>query len=129
MNEEGISWEDDYVCPFKEKYGIYRHEVKDLLGTDTEFAEAFTTQNLNNFISVKIGDKDIVYKLNEYGVFKKLEFTQLCKEYVDYMEEFMEEVKKGEETLITAWCSTFMSRQLRALEEYYQKEKITDKNE
>ncbi len=129
LNEEGINWNEKYVCPFLTKYGMYRHEVGNLVGTDNDFAEAFVKKNMNNFISAKVGETNIIFKLNEYGVFKKMEFPQLCKEYVEYMEDFMKEVEKSEISTITAWCSTFMKRQLDALQEYYMIHNITDKND
>ncbi|MHA2182093.1 MAG: hypothetical protein ACXAAH_11795, partial [Promethearchaeota archaeon] len=122
---EGINWDEEYVCPFKAKYGIYRHEIDEMIGTDTEFAEAFCKANMNNFISVCEGNDSMIYKLNEYGVFENIKVQELCKQYVDYMEEFMEEVMRQEKSSIKAWCSVFFNRQLQALEVYYQQEGIT----
>lgn len=123
LKEEGIDWNEEYVCPFKEKYGIYRHEVGKINGTDTEFAEAFCKSNMDNFVVAVEGKDSMIYKLNEYGVFETIKLPELCKQYVDYMEEFMEQVKEDCFHDFKPEISNFVYQQLNALEIWYEERK------
>jgi len=124
LKKEEIDWTEEYQCEFFKKYGCYRQEVKDIIGLDRDFAEAFTRMNENKYIATKQGNETVIYKLCKTGLYKKIKFEKLCKIFVEYMEEYMQEVEKDLCTEIKGWMGIYMEEEMKKLEKYYQEQGV-----
>jgi len=132
LQGEGIDYDYEYSCPFYEKYGLYKSQVDEIVGTDdNSFADAFHYGNQDNFITTRLAKDLIIFKLNEYGVFKRIDNEAYCSYLVDYMKDLIVQIDKVEKSQMYGlknWNYSFFDYQLKALEAYYRTQNINPTN-
>ena len=100
LTKEGINWNEKYVDPYFEKYGIHRYD--DVESHDEDLANLYYSNQLQAY---RYCDKKL-YMLDGYGLYKTCSTKSFADAFVKYMGDFMD--NEGQKCI--QWEHKYMER-------------------